>query len=186
MADQVLQVPEVELINPDKRIFKSWGSVEVKDLEGDFIPMDEFKKIMPVIMERGAFLSDRHSNRIIGRILNYNFQDKTLDNGEVREGLMLTCQVYKDYEIDDMVWEGLKTGVFKGLSFGGRNKKLDVSMTKDGMANVLKALEGFEFSVVEEMGNQEATVDQINYLAKSKPGNYLSKMKFLIKELTPW
>ena len=160
------QIDEVEILNTDMRLFKSWGSVEVRDRENDLLPMDEFRKIMPVIMKRGGILMDRHSNRQVGKILNFEFKEKDTPEGMV-EGLMITGEIFRDYEHDDMIWEGIKNGIYKGLSFGGRNKMKDVKFDKSGLTNILTKLEGFEFSLVPGMGNQEATMEQVNFLAKS-------------------
>lgn len=161
------QIDEVEILNPEDRIFKAWGSVEVRDRENDLLPMDEFKKIMPVIMDRGGILMDQHSNRQVGKLLNYNFKMKQTSEGP-KLGVYLTGKIFKNYEHDDMVWQGIKAGIYKGLSFGGRNKIKDVVFDKNGLTNVLTKLEGFEFSLVPGMGNQEATMEEINYLAKSE------------------
>lgn len=160
-----IQIDRVEIFDKDARIFKSWGSVEVRDREGDLLPMSEFRKIMPVIMKRGGLLMDRHTNTRVGRILNYEFLMKDTPEGP-RLGVMITGEVFKDYDHDDMVWEGIKSGVYKGLSFGGRNKMKDVKFDKSGLTNILTKLEGDEFSFVPGMGNQEATMEEINYLAK--------------------
>ena len=160
------QIDDVEILNTDMRLFKSWGSVEVRDRENDLLPMDEFRKIMPVIMKRGGILMDRHSNRQVGKILNFEFKEKETPEGMV-EGLMITGEIFRDYEHDDMIWEGIKNGIYKGLSFGGRNKMKDVKFDKSGLTNILTKLEGFEFSLVPGMGNQEATMEQVNFLAKS-------------------
>ncbi len=161
------QIDAVEIFDPEMRLFKAWGSVEIRDRDDDLLPMDEFKKIMPIIIKRGGALIDRHSNRQVGKILNYEFKEKQTREG-LKEGVFLTGEVYKNYEIDDMVWQGIKDGIYKGLSFGGRNKLKDVKFDKKGLTNVLTKLEGFEFSFVPGMGNQESTMQEVNYLAKGK------------------
>lgn len=170
------QMDEVEILNTEDRMFKAWGSVEVRDRENDLLPMDEFRKIMPVIMKRGGILMDRHSNRQTGKLLNYEFKMKDTPEGP-KLGVLLTGEIFRDYEHDDMVWEGIKNGIYKGLSFGGRNKMKDVKFDKSGLTNILTKLEGFEFSLVPGMGNQEATMEEVNFLAKSKvkKANELSK-----------
>ena len=40
------QIDPVEILNDDDRIFKSWGTVEVRDKEGDLIPINEFKNFI--------------------------------------------------------------------------------------------------------------------------------------------
>ena len=160
------QMDEVEILNTEDRMFKAWGSVEVRDRENDLLPMDEFRKIMPVIMKRGGILMDRHSNRQAGKLLNFEFKMKDTPEGS-RLGVLLTGEIFKDYDHDDMIWQGMKDGIYKGLSFGGRNKMKDVTFDKTGLTNILTKLEGFEFSLVPGMGNQEATMEEINFLAKA-------------------
>ena len=163
-----MQISEMEIQNDEDRIFKSWGSVEVRDKEGDLIPMNEFRKVMNTLMSRGGIITDQHSNRVVAKILNYEFKDKETLEGS-REGIMITGMVFKDYDLDDLVWEGIKKGIYQGLSFGGRNKEASVKYEKGGdLTQVLKQLEGYEFGLVPSMGNQEATMDSINYLAKSE------------------
>ena len=171
-----IQMDQMEILDTNARMFKSWGSVEVRDRENDLLPMNEFRKIMPVIMKRGGILMDRHSNRQVGKILNFEFKEKETPEG-IREGVMITGEIFKDYEHDDMVWQGIKDGVYKGLSFGGRNKIKDVRFDKSGLTNILQKLEGFEFSLVPAMGNQESTMEEVNFLAKSgvKNATELSK-----------
>ena len=159
------QIDSLEILNDDDRIFKSWGTVEVRDKEGQMIPIDEIKKIMPTLMDRGGIITDRHSNRVVAKILNYNFLEKETSDG-LKDGIYITGKVFKNYQIDDMVWEGIKRGIYKGLSFGGRNHKLDMKYEKGQSTEVLKQLEGFEYALVPGMGNQEATMEEVNYLAK--------------------
>ena len=159
------QIDSLEILNEDDRIFKSWGTVEVRDKEGQLIPISEFKSVMPVIMKRGGIITDRHTNRVIAKILNYEFKQKETNEG-LKDGIMITGNVFKDYQIDDMIWEGIKKNIYKGLSFGGRNHQLDMKYEKGMPTEVLKQLEGFEFALVPGMGNQEATMEEVNYLAK--------------------
>jgi hypothetical protein len=173
MPDQILskpkQISEVEILNPNDRIFKCWGTVEVVDKSGQFLPIDEFRKIMPTIIKRGGVITYRHSNKNVGRLLNYVFQNKQTKEGP-REGLLLTAQVFNDYPFDDIIWEGVKNGDFKGLSFGGGNMSRDFEFKDGDYTEVLRDIMGFEFSIVPNMNNQEATMEEINYIAKSEIG----------------
>ncbi len=159
------QYDTAEILNEDDRIFKAWGSVEVVDKDGEVLPIDEFKKIMPLIMKRGGNLIDSHSNRIIGKILNYEFKEHPYFK---KEGVLLTCQIFKDYSIDDEIWQGIKNGEYTGLSFGGRNKLEEVSFKQGNTTKILRGLEGYEFSVVKNPANQGALIQEVNYLAKGR------------------
>jgi hypothetical protein len=170
ISEKPKQIDQMEILNQEDRIFKSWATVEIKDREGDLLPISEFKKVMPIIMKRGGPLMDRHSNKQVGKILNYEFAQKETKEGP-KEGLLLTNIVYKDYKLDDMVWDGVKNNIYKGLSFGGLNKKIDTKFEKGDLTKVLTDLEGFEFSLVPGMGNQEATMTEVNFLAKGTKDN---------------
>jgi len=97
----------------------------------------------------------------------FEFKNKETPEGP-KEGVYLTCQIYKDYEMDDAVWEMIKGDLIKGLSFGGQNHEEEIKFEKGSdPTSILTKLSGFEFSVVPGMGNQEATMDEVNFLAKS-------------------
>jgi len=130
-----------------ERIFEGWGSVEVIDRQGDLLPIDAMKEIMPIIMKRGGPLIDSHSNRVIGKLLDY--------------------QIFKDYSIDDKVWNSIKTGEYKGFSLGGKARNVE-TVIKDGKSfHRVNKPEVWEWSVVGEPANQESFIENINYIAKS-------------------
>lgn len=157
----------IEILNKEDRMFKSWGSVELVDSQDEVIPIDEFKPIMPVMMKRGGPIMDMHSNRHVGKILSYEFVEKEVE-GVRKPGLLLTGMVHKDYPVDDEVWEKIKAGEYKGMSFGGMAKLKQFSF-KDKAA-ILKQLSGLEWSLVDQPANPEATITAVNMLAKSEKG----------------
>ena len=160
----------MDILNSDSRVFQSWGSVEVVDSDDEVIPMSEFKKIMPVIMDRGGILIDQHSNKQVGKILNYEFKThKETD----KEGVLLTCKIFNNYKSDESIWKAIKSGQKRGLSFGGNAGKTKMNFRfKDfngnKEANILSEIEGYEFSVVDNPANPFATMTDINAVAKTK------------------
>lgn len=145
--------------NENQRIFKCWGSVEVKDRHGEIIPAEEVYKIMDIWMDRGAPIQFNHTNRKVGVGLNWQPLEK---NG--KPGVLITAKIYDHYAEDDDVWNGIKKGEFEGLSIGGKSYSREP--TEEG--TILRGLIGYEFSVVRNCGNQEATFETINMLAKSE------------------
>lgn len=141
------------------RKFTCWGSVEVLDRHGEIIPADEIFKVMDIWMDRGAPIMFNHTNRNVGRGLNWQKLEK---NG--KPGVLITGVIHKHYKEDDDVWESIKKGEFEGLSIGGKSFKRE--QTEQG--TILRDLIGYEFSVVERTGNQEATFTEVNQMAKSK------------------
>lgn len=157
------QVDPLEIFDENARIVKGYGSIEIYDKSNQLLPMSEFKKIMPVIMKRGGLIMDMHSNRPVGKILNYEFKQHP---GTEEEGVYLTTQVYDDYEYDDKVWDRIKNGEYSGFSFGGRSQMKEISFEKGMKKEILRKLEGYEFSYVPSPANGPSLIDEINYLAK--------------------
>lgn len=144
----------------EMRKFKCWGSVEVLDRHNETIPAAEVYKVMDIWMDRGAPIMFNHTNRQIGKGLNW--QKSTKDG---KPGVLITGMIYKHYKEDDEVWEGIKKGNYEGLSIGGKSYTRDID--SDGNA-ILRNLIGYEFSVVERCGNQDATWESVNNMAKSE------------------
>ena len=156
---------EIEITDDKDRLFKAWGSVEIVDKDGELIPMEAFAKIMPKIMERGGVLIDNHTNRVVGKILNYEFRKK-----DGKDGLLLTGKVFNHFSLDDKIWNEIKAGIRKGISFGGKRIMSEIEKAKDDNGNdyyILKDIEGYEFSIVQNPANPEATIETVNMLAKS-------------------
>jgi hypothetical protein len=159
------QVPKIEIHDENARIVKGFGTVDVFDNANERLPIDEFKRIMPVIMKRGGLIMNRHTNQSVAKILNYEFKMKDTPVGP-REGVYLTTEVFKDFGSDDQVWADIKKGEVEGFSFGGKNNREELDFSKGLTQKVLKELEGFEFSYVPKGCNKEATIEEVNFIAK--------------------
>jgi len=157
----------LKILNPDDRIIQGWGTVEVRDKQGELLPIEEFEKIMPIIMDRGGVLTDSHSNRVIGKILNYEIKTHP-ETG--KKGVFLTAKIFDDYPLDDEIWQAIKNGEYTGFSFGGRGKLKEIKFDEENMdaTKILEHLEGYEFSIVKSPANPYAKIEEINVLAKSE------------------
>jgi hypothetical protein len=147
--------------NEEMRKFECWGSVETVDRQGEIIPIEEVHKVMDIWMDRGAPIMFNHSNRQVGKGVNWRPAEK---NG--MKGVLITGVIFKHYKEDDEVWAGIKDNKFEGLSIGG--KAYSREKDEEG-STVLRNLIGYEFSVVNRTGNQEATFTEVNAMAKSEP-----------------
>ncbi len=58
----VKQVAAVEIHDESARIVKGWGTVDIFDKVGERLPIEELKRIMPVIMKRGGIVKNRQYN----------------------------------------------------------------------------------------------------------------------------
>jgi len=158
------------IINKDsldnqERTFKSWGSVEMIDKQGDFLNIDEFKPVIEKLNKLGHSIPvmDSHSNHQIGVITNIEYGiDK-----ENRKGLLLTGKIFSRYPSDDSAWEALKSGEYSGMSLGGKAGEKIPVCDQNGCYNILKNIEVWEFSLVATPANPGALVTEFNKLAKS-------------------
>lgn len=148
--------------NEDERKFQGYLSVEVVDKQGELIPITEIEKVMDTLMKRGGFITDEHSNRVVGKIVNWQ---KTEKDG--KPAILVTGVIFKDYKIDDIVWERIKTGEYSGLSFGGSNTQKMEKYIGGKPVRVLADLESYEVAVCSEPANPEAKIMEVNTLAKS-------------------
>ena len=105
-------------INSGERYFEGWLTVQVKDKQGEVTIVDELMKVLPIWIDRGAPISDTHSNRIIGKGINYSKAVYKDTDGELYPAIKVTGKIHKNYELDNDIWAKIKSGEYKGLSFG--------------------------------------------------------------------
>jgi hypothetical protein len=159
----------LKILNNEDRIFQAWGTVEIRDSQGDLIPIEEIEPTMYSYMSRGGPMIDGHSNRVVGKALKWENKSK-LVNGKLIPGILLTGQVFKDYSVDDEVWQDIVSGRSTGMSFGGRCKSKEVKYIDGVPTNVLRGIEAFEFTIVRDGRvpvNEEAKYEYVNAVAKS-------------------
>lgn len=161
------QFPSDEILNKEDRIARGWASVEVKDSQGEIVPIEDLRKSMSTWMFRGGFISDQHTNRIVGKGLRW-YEDTHKKSG--KQGIVIDYQIFKNYTIDNAVWAEIKSGKRKGLSFGGRatNKPTKKEDSYSGeTASQLNGLETYEMASVFGPANELSENTMVNYLAKS-------------------
>ena len=171
-------------INSGERYFEGYLTVQVKDKQGEVTIVDELMKVLPIWIDRGAPISDTHSNRIIGKGINYSKVDYKDTDGEIYPAIKITGKIHKNYELDNDIWAKIKSGEYKGLSFGGATKSDREPMRmKDGsIAYSLKDLEHYEVAVCRDPAVPLALITEFNTLAKAAvDGEDLGGGRMLIK-----
>lgn len=174
------QFPLDEIVNEDDRIARGWMSVEVRDSDDEIIPITDLKRSMNTLMKRGGFVTDQHTNRVVGKILTWKEGKHKKSN---KDGIIIDYQIFKDYSVDNIVWDEIKSKKRKGLSFGGRaldKPKMKNDADTGEPIKELKGIEAYEVASVTEPANQLSENVAVNFLAKS--GNEESE-KLLTKDL---
>ena len=160
-------------IGGDQRFFEGYLTVQVKDKQGEITIVDELIKVLPIWMDRGAPISDTHSNRIIGKGISYAKVDYKNKDGGILPAIKITGKIHKDYHLDNEIWDKIKSGEYKGLSFGGATKaNRTPKILKDGsVAYELKSLEHYEVAVCKDPAVPLALITDYNPLAKAITDN---------------
>ena len=152
----------------ENRFFEGYLTVEMKDKQGEITVVDELYKVLPIWVDRGAPITDTHSNRVIGKGINFAKTTVT-DGGVTYPAIKITGKIHKNYELDTDIWEKIKSGEYKGLSFGGATKANRVpKVMKDGdIAYALTDLEHYEVAVCRDPAVPLALITDYNTLAKA-------------------
>ena len=159
----------MEGINSDERYFEGLLTVQMKDKQGEVTIVDELYKVLPVWIDRGAPISDTHSNRIVGKGINYSRTTVKSDDGSVLPAIKITGKIFKNYELDNVIWEKIKNNEYKGLSFGGatRSARSPIKMKDGTTAYALSDLEHYEVAVCKDPAVPMAIITDFNQIAKA-------------------
>lgn len=149
------------ILNPDMRMAQGWMTVEIVDKQKDIVPIEEIEPSLNVWISRGGFISDAHSNRIVGKALTWK---KEMHPTLKKNGILIDYQIFKDYSIDNDVWKDICDGTRTGLSFGGRS--MDHSKFDGQSARKLGGIETYEVASVRQPANPAALNTAVNYEAK--------------------
>jgi hypothetical protein len=172
-------------VHGSDRFFEGYLTVEVKDKQGEITIVDELIKVLPIWMDRGAPITDTHSNRVIGKGINYQQTVYKAVDGEEYPAIKIIGKIHNDYELDNEIWKRITSGEYKGLSFGGATKSSRTPFRmKDGsLAYQLKDLEHYEVAVCKDPAVPLALITDYNPVAKALTDNYTmhSEGKMLIR-----
>ena len=159
----------MESINSDERYFEGLLTVQMKDKQGEITIVDELYKVLPIWMDRGAPISDTHSNRIIGKGINYSKTVVKNEDGENLAAIKITGKIFKNYELDNVIWNKIKNKEYQGLSFGGatRSNRTPMKMKDGSMAYALSNLEHYEVAVCKDPAVPMAVITDYNPIAKA-------------------
>jgi len=153
----------------NERFFEGYLTVEVKDKQGEVTIVDELIKVLPIWMDRGAPITDTHSNRVIGKGINYQKTIYKAVDGSEYPAIKIIGKIHNDYELDNEIWSRITSGDYKGLSFGGATKtgRTPFRMKDGSIAYQLRDLEHYEVAVCKDPAVPLALITDFNPLAKA-------------------
>lgn len=152
-----------------ERFFEGILSVEMLDRQGEVTVVDSLYKCLPIWMDRGGAISDTHSNRIVGRGINYAKTILTDQSGNELPAIKIIGKIFNHTQLDNEIWGKIKSGEYKGLSFGGATTSdaIPIQQSDGSIAYHLKDIEMYEVAVCEEPAVPFALITEFNPIAKS-------------------
>lgn len=154
----------IEIEKSNRRILTGHITAEIIDRQQEFIFVKEVLAIMKNFMEVNPVISDFHSNRMVGRVLDY---EKSEYQGVPT--VKITAEIYKKDGVTlyDKVWEKVLKSEYTGFSMGGASKEREPIMKDGRMALELKKLELYEIALCPTPANPFAIIEKVNMFAKT-------------------
>ena len=164
------------------RFFEGIVSAEVVDTQNEITIRDELAKALPIWLKRGGAISNVHTNQIVGKGLGYEEVD-VKKNGRRIPAIKMQGYIHKDNPVDDMVWNNIVSGEYRGLSFGGatRSAKDPVRHADGSVSYMLKDLDVMEVAVCKKPSCALALITDYNKLAKTHTAKELNSMDIDIR-----
>jgi outer membrane biosynthesis protein TonB len=153
-----------DFVYDDKeRIALGWFSVETKDRQNEIIKVDDLFKVMLKRLSEGIPIADTHSNRIVGKVVNFWLED----HPSGAKGIKGIYKIFSDYPYENKVWQEIKNGKRTGLSIGGLSYANQFEKSEGGeLVKVPSNIALFEISSVDTPCNPFALNEGVNMLAK--------------------
>ncbi len=152
----------MDIENSDDRLVGGWATVEIKDNQGDVVPISLIKKAMLKYMGEYPTIILQHMNKPVGKAVYWTIK-KHAETG--KNGVYIVAKIYKDKKISDFAWDNIKKKLIRGFSIGGIGKGIEKRWNGED-ARVLTEFDIDEISVVDAPANKYGDIEKMSY-AKS-------------------
>lgn len=150
----------------EDRVYTTWASVELVDLEGEFIPIEELIKEQEILLERHGPVIDEHSNYVAGETMAFKFLEHP-ESGTM--GLLHLNRIFPHNDQDAQIWAEIVSGERTGSSVAGFNDGAHLKVDPVS-GQVVRVIDGFhhtETSSVYKPCNELALNVAFSTVAKS-------------------
>ena len=169
----------------EERTIQGIVTAEIVDKQGEITIRDALLKAIKKYMKNtNRSMSDTHTNRTVGQWNKaYPVEIVDLDDNKIA-GIVVEGHIFKGTKMYDDIWNKIKAGIYRGLSFGGATNSDRVPVPqKDGkIAYQLKDLDVYEIAICQEPAVPWAIVTSFNQLAKAYTSKEIQDMKVFEKD----
>lgn len=138
------------------RIFEAYATYEEIDKQGDLVKADGIADAIPIWLDRGGTILDSHTNKHIGKGLEYDSQIV-----KEKRAVWLKSKIFSGrlaHNIDDEAWNKIQKREYKGLSIGAQTFTKFRECNDKQCYNVIPSVQLYEISVVRDPANGGALI----------------------------
>ena len=100
---------------PSSLAVETWGSVEVRDADGELVPISTIEEYADKFIQAGGLLHDSHSNVPVGTVWDWDVR-KHPDTGQ--DGIVFYFNIYRDGEVFERARDDILSGRKQAVSIG--------------------------------------------------------------------
>lgn len=138
---------------PSSLAVETWGSVEVRDADGELVPVDTIAEYSDKFIENGGLMHDSHSNVPVGTVWNWE-KRKHPDTGQ--DGIVFYFNIYRDGEVFERARDDVLSGRKNAVSIGAEAPRGGYKCDDRGCYVERDVTDLYELSICETPANPEA------------------------------
>lgn len=151
---------------PSSLAVESWASVEVRDADGELVPIDTIADNMDRFIHNKGTMHDSHSNVVIGSAWGWE-RRKHPETGE--DGIVLYFNINHDGEVAERARDDILSGRKNALSIGAEAPRGGYKCDDRGCYVERDVTDLYEISICETPANPEAVFLNVGKdIAKAK------------------
>lgn len=166
---------------PSSLAVETWGSVEVRDADGELVPVKTIEDYADKFIEAGGLLHDSHSNVPVGTVWNWEVR-KHPETGQ--DGIVFYFNVYRDGEVFERARDDILSGRKQAVSIGAEAPRGGYKCDDRGCYVERDVTDLYELSICETPANPEAYFINVGKdIAKAKQPMKGEQIRFGIKDV---
>ena len=151
---------------PSSLAVETWGSVEVRDADGELVPVKTIEEYADKFIENGGLMHDSHSNVPVGTVWDYEVR-KHPETGQ--DGIVFYFNIYRDGEVFERARDDILSGRKNAVSIGAEAPRGGYKCDDRGCYVERDVTDLYELSICETPANPEAYFINVGKdIAKSK------------------
>lgn len=166
---------------PSSLAVETWGSVEVRDADGELVPVETIANYADKFIENGGLMHDSHSNVPVGTVWNWDVR-KHPETGQ--DGIVFYFNIYRDGEVFERARDDILSGRKQAVSIGAEAPRGGYKCDDRGCYVERDVTDLYELSICETPANPEAYFINVGKdIAKAKQPLEGEKVRFNVKDV---